>query len=173
MQADLKFEYPQKLEKILVQADILRWLDEEEEKLKNIALEEYLEAETKSKADVKTTPGKEFYLTYDEYYDNKDFVTESSSRIKIGAGGMIEKALTYEQWLEGTDTSSIFDNDLLEQQYKFWETDMEKEQRLKKVWIDMNRSNALGGVDALSEEERGDMNDKIIEMMRNLRWKVD
>jgi len=46
------------------------------------------------------TPGKEFYLTYDEYYDNKDLVTESSSRIKIGAGGMIEKALTYEQWLD-------------------------------------------------------------------------
>jgi len=26
-----------------VRADLLRWLDEEEEKLKNIALEEYLE----------------------------------------------------------------------------------------------------------------------------------
>ena len=44
MQADLEFEYPQKLEKMLVKSDILRWLDEEEEKLKNIALEEFMEA---------------------------------------------------------------------------------------------------------------------------------
>lgn len=45
MQADLEFEYPQKLEKILVKADLLNWLDEEEEKLKNIALEEFMEKE--------------------------------------------------------------------------------------------------------------------------------
>ena len=101
MQADLQFEYPQKLERILVQSDLLRWLDEEEEKLKNIALEEYMDAETKKQADIKLTPGKDFYLTYDEYYDTKDLVTEDTSRIKIGAGGMIEKSLTYEQWVEG------------------------------------------------------------------------
>jgi len=46
MQADLEFEYPQKLEKLLVKQDLLRWLDEEEEKLKNIALEEYMETES-------------------------------------------------------------------------------------------------------------------------------
>ena len=46
MQADLEFEYPQKLEKLLVKSDILHWLDEEEEKLKNIALEEFMETET-------------------------------------------------------------------------------------------------------------------------------
>ncbi len=46
MQADLEFEYPQKLEKLLVKSDLLRWLDEEEEKLKNIALEEYMETES-------------------------------------------------------------------------------------------------------------------------------
>ena len=34
MQADLEFEYPQKLEKLLVRSDVLRWLDEEEEKMK-------------------------------------------------------------------------------------------------------------------------------------------
>jgi hypothetical protein len=38
MQADLEFEYPQKLEKMMVKADVLRWLDEEEEKLKLIAM---------------------------------------------------------------------------------------------------------------------------------------
>lgn len=33
MQADLEFEYPHKLEKMLVRADLLKWLDEEELKL--------------------------------------------------------------------------------------------------------------------------------------------
>lgn len=39
MQADLEFEYPQKLEKLLIRSDTLKWLDEEEEKLKTLAEE--------------------------------------------------------------------------------------------------------------------------------------
>ena len=37
LQADLEFEYPQKLEKMRVKADILRLVEEEEAKLKSIA----------------------------------------------------------------------------------------------------------------------------------------
>jgi hypothetical protein len=37
MQADLEFEYPHKLERLLVRSEILAWLDEEEEKLKSLA----------------------------------------------------------------------------------------------------------------------------------------
>ena len=37
----------------------------------------------------------------------------------------------------------------------------------------MNRSQALGGVDDVSDEQRGEMNEQIIELMRKLRWKVD
>jgi len=44
------------------------------------------------------TPGKEFLLTYDDYYGNKDMVSSATSMIKIGAGGMIEKSLTYEEY---------------------------------------------------------------------------
>ena len=47
MQGDLEFEYPQKLERLMVKTDILNWLDAEEEKLKNIALEEYMETQTR------------------------------------------------------------------------------------------------------------------------------
>lgn len=173
MQADLDFEYPQKLEKLIVRADILDWLDEEEEKLKNIALEEYMETESQKKAGIKTTPGKEFLLTYDEYYGNKDLTADESARIKIGAGGMIEKAMTYEEYAEQHKSDMVFDNDLLEQQYKFWETHLEKEQRLKKVWIDMNRRQALGGVDGITNDEHSEMTDEIVEMLRKIRWKVD
>ena len=114
MQADLEFEYPQKLEKLMVKADLLHWLDEEEEKLKNIALEEFMETESQQQAAVKLTPGKEFHLTYDEYYGNKDMVSRGSSSIKIGEGGMIEKALTFEEYAKFHRSENAFDNDLLE-----------------------------------------------------------
>jgi len=173
MQADLEFEYPQKLEKIIVKADILKWLDAEEAKLKNIALEEYMEKEAETKAAVKLTPGTEFYLTYDEYYNNEDFITETAEAIKLGDSGMLEKALTFDEFAEYHLSPNVFDNDLIELQYKFWETDLEKEQRLKKTWIDMNRRKALGGVDAVSWKEHRDMNDQIVAMTRKLRWQVD
>ena len=48
MQSDLEFEYPQKLEKLLVRSDLLRWLDEEEEKLKRIVSENTQFSEQKS-----------------------------------------------------------------------------------------------------------------------------
>ena len=41
----------------------------------------------------------------------------------------------------------MFDNDLLDQAYKFWETDEDKAERLKKIWIDLKRKNAIGGID--------------------------
>jgi hypothetical protein len=37
MQADLEFEYPQKLEKMRIKGDILKLVEEEEAKLKSIA----------------------------------------------------------------------------------------------------------------------------------------
>ena len=39
MQADLEFEYPHKLEKMIVKGNVLDWLDEEEQKLKMLASE--------------------------------------------------------------------------------------------------------------------------------------
>ncbi len=37
MQADLEFEYPQKLERMMIKADLLKLVEEEEIKMKNIA----------------------------------------------------------------------------------------------------------------------------------------
>jgi hypothetical protein len=37
MQSDMEFEYPQKLERMMIKADIMGWLDEEEEKMRQLA----------------------------------------------------------------------------------------------------------------------------------------
>ena len=38
-----------------------------------------------------------------------------------------DNKISFERFVEKNASSNIFDNDLLEQQYKFWETDLEKE----------------------------------------------
>lgn len=92
--ADLEFEYPQKIEKLMVRADILSWLEEEEEKLKNLALQEYLEREADQRASQKLTPGEEFLLTVDDYYGNPEYVREITTNLKLNESGLIEKQLT-------------------------------------------------------------------------------
>ena len=42
-------------------------------------------------------------------------MAEDTSRIKIGAGGMIEKSLTFDQFVDINKSDNMFDNDLLEQ----------------------------------------------------------
>jgi len=59
MQADLEFEYPQKLERLKVKADVLKWVEEEEEKMKNMA-------EQRAAEELMRTT-----LTYEEYYGVK------------------------------------------------------------------------------------------------------
>ena len=66
-------------------------------------------------------------MTYDEYYGNKDMVSVGGSSIKIGEGGMIEKSLTFEEWAKDRRSENAFENELLELEYKFWETDLERE----------------------------------------------
>lgn len=39
MLEDMEFEYPQKLEKIMIKSNILSWLDDEEEKIKSLAMQ--------------------------------------------------------------------------------------------------------------------------------------
>ena len=112
MQADLEFEYPQKLEKILVKADILDWLDQEEDKLKNIALEEFMEKQAEQKAGGRLIPGDEFMLQYDDYYGNQEYKQEAAAQIRIGEGGMIEKMLSFEEYAAKNRKENEFDNDV-------------------------------------------------------------
>lgn len=62
---------------------------------------------------------------------------------------------------------------MLESQYKFWENDRDRESRLKKTWLDLQRRQALGGVDAMQTEEQLELTEQIVELIRKVRWKVD
>lgn len=58
-------------------------------------------------------------------------------------------------------------------EYKFWETEEDKQHRIKKLWIDLKRKNALGGSDARSTSEQVAINKQIVELVRKIRWRVD
>lgn len=47
----------------------------------------------------------------------------------------------------------MFETDTLEMEYKFWETQEDKEERIKKIWINLKRKNALGGQDARTTKQ--------------------
>ena len=61
MQADLEFEYPQKLERLRVKADVLKLVEEEEVKMKSIAQQKVMD-ELRRKV-----------LTYEEYYGGSPY----------------------------------------------------------------------------------------------------
>jgi hypothetical protein len=77
MQADLEFEYPHKIEKIRVRADLLKWLDEEEERIKMNLSEGVLELDEEALSG-KTAKIKDhmagYILSYEDYYNLDDFI---------------------------------------------------------------------------------------------------
>jgi len=134
MQADLEFEYPHKLEKMMVKADIAELADKEEEKLQFA-----LFAQEAEKARRKL-------LTYEEYFQldpKKDGHVMKDQR-KLGFDSQSKGDMTYEEFLSMKQSDNLFHNNLLELEYKFWESEEDKEERLKKIWIELKRKNAFG-----------------------------
>lgn len=81
--------------------------------------------------------------------------------------------MPFEEFAAKMASNNIFDNDLLEQQYKFWESQEDREARLKLLWIDLKRKNALGGIDGVTSQEQQELNQEIVELVRRVRWRTD
>lgn len=156
MHGDLQFEYPQKLEKMVVKGYIGEWLDQEEQRLRMIA-SEVIETDPTLTEDQKLLDSEDI-LTYERYYAN---VEASNAKIEQpkkqvepdqadskGENILGEAKISFDQFVRENASENMFDNDLIEQQYKFWESDLDREIRLRSIWIDLKRKNALGGVDA-------------------------
>jgi hypothetical protein len=61
----------------------------------------------------------------------------------------------------------------MEQAYKFWESDEERSQRLKKIWLELRKKNALGGIEARTTEEQDKLSQSIVELTRKVRFRID
>jgi len=49
----------------------------------------------------------------------------------------------------------------------------DREARLRGIWIDLKRKNAIGGIDAVTPEEQLEVNQEIVELLRRIRWRTD
>lgn len=160
MQADLEFEYPHKLEKMLVKADVVELANKEEEKLQFAAFAK--EAEE----------ARRRVLTYEEYFQ-LDPTKDGHIRPPKKSMGSSKGDTTYEQFLQDRLSDNMFANDLMELDYKFWESAEDKRERIKKMWIGLKKKNALGGQDMRSTAEQVELNQDITDRLRKLRWRVD
>ena len=161
MQADLEFEYPQKLEKIKIKADVLKLVEEEEAKIKSIAQQREFEELSKK------------VLTYEEYYGSRPSNETQLVRGTSDVLGDAKRDTKFETFVQQRASKYMFDNDLLEQAYKFWENDEERSERLKKIWLDLRKKNALGGVEARTTDEQDKISEQIVELTRKVRFRVD
>jgi len=143
MQADLEFEYPHKLERLQARADVLELAKKEEEKLDFAEFAKEAEAARKR------------ILTYEDYFEmdaTKDAHTKKGEKIKKTKRG--EKSMTFDEYYESkAKENNIFDMDIMDLDYKFWESEEDKKDRLKLLWIDLKKKNAIGGVEKRTTRE--------------------
>lgn len=86
-------------------------------------------------------------MTYEEYFEAQPSRETELVRPSGGLLGKSRKDTTYENFVASNTSKYIFENDLLDQSYKFWENPEDKEERLRKIWFDLKRKNALGGLE--------------------------
>ena len=125
MQADLEFEYPQKMEKMMIRADVIEMANKEEEKLSFAAFAK--EAEEARKR----------VLTYEEYFQ-LDPRKDGHIRPPKKSAGSSKGDTTYEQFVKDRASDNLFENDVSKhfysQLFSFWKwsTSSGKPRRTKK-----------------------------------------
>jgi hypothetical protein len=152
MQKDLEFEYPQHTEKLKIKGDILKIINSEEAKLQKMKEEQ----EFKEKADPE--------LNYEQYFES---LTSDNVR-DISFSRQYQRQVSKKK-----ENELIFEKDLDEKSQMFLEDDFERELRLKELWLDLKRKNVIGGPDARTTNEQLDLQEKIVDKIRDVRWKID
>jgi hypothetical protein len=76
--------------------------------------------------------------------------------------------------IKDTKEALLFESDLLERSHLFQEDDYEREVRLMELWIDLKKKNVLNeGPDARTTNEQLELQELIVDKIRDVRWKID
>jgi len=100
-QSDLEFEYPQKLERMKIKADVVEMANKEEEKLE---FAEFAKGAEEARRKV---------LTYEEYFELDPAKDGHLMKQKPPAASS-RTGTTWEEYKEQNESPNIFENDLLE-----------------------------------------------------------
>jgi hypothetical protein len=80
----------------------------------------------------------------------------------------VKKLYKFDEWVKENSKVYMFDNDLLYETYFYSEDSMDKESRLRELWI-----NSMKNSIDLETEELTKLNESISEIVRNLRRRID
>jgi len=157
MQQDLKFEYPHLTEKLKIKGEMLKIINAEERKLERI--ESYLNSEVR---EIQESEGN--YRNYEQYFGSL-----VKNEVKDISQSKERKKLAYRE----KEEPLLFENDLLEKSHVFQEDEFEREKRLRELWLDLKRKNIIGGPDARTTNEQMELQELIVDKIRDVRWKID
>lgn len=97
-------------------------------------------------------------LNYEEYYQN--YIQKSVEVFQD----------TKDTWLQDYNSEYLFDQDITN---AFFESDKEREYRIRETWLKIRKSNIEQSSDARTTEEQNLLQEDIVEWIRKLRWKID
>lgn len=80
--------------------------------------------------------------------------------------------ISFENWKKTVKTNLEFDNEFLEEKYQYLETLEEKEERLRKIWIN-SKKNLIDSKTFEKNKNFLKINKEIIELIKSLRIKID
>jgi hypothetical protein len=135
MYKDLEFEFPHKKYVSDLKANLLNDIKNEEKKFEEFEKKQLWELKQREEEERRRR-----VMTYERFFDlplnsNADKVDASIEEIRRRTLS-IKKAYTFEEWVKMKSTEKLFDQDLVNEQYHYYETMGEKEERLRKMWIE-------------------------------------
>lgn len=145
---------------MMIRADIIEMANKEEEKLQ---FAEYAKEAEQARRKV---------LTYEEYFQ-LDPLKDGHVLNRVQRNDQSKTDVSYQEWLSKNASENAFENDTVELEYKFWESQEDRHLRIKKLWLDLKRKNAIGGSEARTTEQQIEINKQIVELLRKVRWRVD
>ena len=89
-------------------------------------------------------------------------------------GSNQSKKMSLDHYSKVHGEKNLFDRDLDEAKYNYMETIEEKEKRLKKLWIMTKRNRTIQrSLESPTNEEIININNDIVKLVRNIRYKID
>jgi hypothetical protein len=167
---DLDFEIPHKASKTEIKNQIMKEITDEELRLEGIQTSaKESEAMEREKSLTKRI-NYENYFQINPNYGADVIVTKANKMDE--ARGNIKKLYTYDEFVKEFAKKFMFDNDLLYETYYYWETLIEKEERLRQLWLN-SRKNMIDINDREKNKKIYKLNEEILDLIRGLRRKID
>lgn len=135
MYKDLEFEFPHKVHLSELKANIINDINNEEDKFRDFEQKQVQDKRVALEEELRRR-----IMTYERYFElplncEADKVDASIEEVRK-KNLSIKKAYSFDEWVKIKSAENLFDQDLVKEQYHYFETSSEKEERIRRLWID-------------------------------------